>query len=81
MVAGDSKRENKIGVANGFPKTDLVAGEVIVLQDALDVLGLAAGDKINIQYDLFQAAITDLSKLKQILFDFEKFKRNFYRGD
>jgi len=31
MVAGDSKRENKIGVANGFPKTDLVAGEVIVL--------------------------------------------------
>ena len=48
MVAGDSKRENKIGVANGFPKNDLFAGEVIVLQDALDVLGLNAGDKINI---------------------------------
>ena len=31
MVAGDSKRENKIGVANGFPKIDLKAGEVIIL--------------------------------------------------
>ena len=32
MVAGDSKRENKIGVANGFPKIDLKAGVLLKLR-------------------------------------------------
>jgi hypothetical protein len=48
MIAGDSKLENEIGVALGFPKAELKRSEVIVLQDVLDVLGLKEGDKVDI---------------------------------
>lgn len=77
MIAGNSQAENEIGIANGFPKLSLEQGEVIILQDVLDVLDLGEGDTVHINYDLFQAAVTDLSRLKLILFDFKAFTSNF----
>lgn len=50
---------------------------MIVLQDILDVINLSKGDTVEIQYELFQAAVTDLARLKQILFDFQSFRRNY----
>ena len=75
MVAGDSRLENEIGVANGFPHVDLKHNEVIMLQDVLDVLSLQNGDTVEIHFDIFQTAVSDLAKLKKILFDFENYKR------
>lgn len=77
MIAGNSQAENAIGIANGFPETELKRGEIIILQDVLDVLDLGEGDDVSIHYDLFQAAVTDLSRLKLILFDFKAFTSNF----
>ena len=77
MFAGNSEAENAIGIANGFPKIELERGEIIILQDVLDVLDLGEGDTVSIHYDLFQAAVTDLSRLKLILFDFKAFTSNF----
>jgi len=48
MIAGDSKLENEIGVGNGFPQIDLARGEIIILQDILDVLGVNEGETIEI---------------------------------
>ena len=53
MIAGDSKLENEIGVALGFPRIELKRSEIVLLQDVLDVLGLKEGDKVDIQYDIF----------------------------
>lgn len=75
MVAGDSQLENQIGVANGFPNVDLKHNEVIMLQDVLDVLSLQNGDTVEIHFDVFQTAVSDLAKLKKILFDFENYKK------
>lgn len=77
MIAGNSQVENEIGIANGFPKIELERGEVLILQDVLDVLDLGEGDTVHINYDVFQAAVTDLSRLKLILFDFKAFTSNF----
>lgn len=77
MIAGNSKLENEIGFANGFPNIELQRSEIIILQDVLDVLDLDEGDEVSIHYDLFQAAVTDLSRLKLILFDFKAFRSNF----
>ena len=74
MIAGDSKLENEIGVALGFPQIELQRSEVVVLQDVLDVLGLKDGDTVDIQYDMFQAAVSDLSTIRKILFDFDHLK-------
>ena len=48
MIAGDSTLENDIGVAHGFPQLNLERGEIIILQDILDVLGLEEGDTVEI---------------------------------
>lgn len=53
MIAGNSKLENEIGIASGFPKIELQRGEIIILQDVLDVLNLGEGDEVTIHYDLF----------------------------
>ena len=60
-------------MAQGFPQIELKRGEIIVLQDILDVLQLKEGDIVEIHYDLFQAASSTLTKIKRILFDFENF--------
>ena len=73
MVAGDSQLENQIGVAKGFPLVDLQQDEIIMLQDVLDVLQLKKGDEVEIHYDIFQSAVSDLAKLKKILFDFRSY--------
>jgi len=31
MIAGNSQNENEIGFANGFPKTELKRGEIIIV--------------------------------------------------
>lgn len=77
MIAGNSQAENSIGIANGFPDIELKRSEIIILQDVLDVLDLGEGDDVSIHYDVFQAANTDLSRLKLILFDFKSFTSNF----
>ena len=64
MIAGDSQLENQIGIAKGFPTEELGEGEIIVLQDILDVLGLAPGDSVEVQIDVLQTAVSDLAKLK-----------------
>ena len=50
MFAGNSEAENAIGIANGFPKIELERGEIIILQDVLDVLDLGEGDTVSIHY-------------------------------
>ena len=75
MVAGDSSLENSIGVAHGFPQLELGQDEVIMMQDVMEVLELRVGDEIEISFDLFQAAVSELAKLKKILFSFEEFMK------
>jgi hypothetical protein len=53
MVAGNSKLENEIGVANGFPNMDLKQDEIMLVKDVTDVLGLKEGDQVEISFDLF----------------------------
>jgi hypothetical protein len=52
MVAGNSLLENQIGVANGFPKINLKRGEIIMMKDVLDVLGVKEGDYIEATYEV-----------------------------
>ena len=76
MIAGDSNLENEIGVALGFPQIELQRSEIIILQDILDVLGLHDGDTVEIEYDFFQAAVSDLSTIRKILFEFEALRNS-----
>jgi len=75
MVAGNSKLENEIGVANGFPNMDLKQDEIMLVKDVTDVLGLKQGDQVEISFDLFQSAVADLAKFKKILFNWESYRR------
>ena len=75
MVAGDSVLENQIGVSIGFPKIDLEQDEMIMLADVAEVLDLNNGDSVEVQYDLFQAAVSDLAKFKNILFNFQEYSK------
>jgi hypothetical protein len=73
MVAGDSKLETQIGMSKGFPEIELGQDEVIMLDDMLEVLGLKPGDTFEIQFDLFQSAVAQLAKFKQVLFKFKDY--------
>ena len=46
-----------------------------MLQDVLDVLHLRKGDEVEIHFDIFQSAVSDLAKLKKILFDFKAYQK------
>jgi len=37
------------------------------------VLSLKEGDQVEISYDIFQAAVSDLAKFKKIVFGFENY--------
>ena len=80
MIAGNSTLENEMGIAAGFPQIDLKRGEIIVLKDILDVINAKEGDEVELNFEIFQAASTDLAKLKLILFDFPRFKRDYRSG-
>ena len=41
-----------------------------MLADIAEVLGFNDGDTVEVQYDVFQAAVSDLAKFKKILFNF-----------
>ena len=77
MIAGNSQLENEIDVARGFPKLKLEQDEIIILQDVMDVLGLKEGDRLTVQYDLFQSAVSDLNLIKMILFNFPAYQKQY----
>lgn len=53
MISGDSLLEKQMSVGSGFPQNELKQGEIIVLQDVLDVIGSKPGDKVEIHYEVF----------------------------
>ena len=66
---GDSKRENELGVANGFPNVSMSHEDMIIPETFAEFLGISESIKrgevpgVNLTFDLLKLALQEESSL------------------